>query len=65
MKRLLLPLLGALALPTAVNAFPFGNNLEFKNDIGTKTLIKGNTVYSEYLTVEDLEYLRSCRLFVG
>ena len=28
-KRLLLPLLAALALPTAVNAFPFGKNLEF------------------------------------
>ncbi len=55
MKRLLIPLLASLALPTAVNAFPLGNNLEFKNDIGTKTLIKGNAVYSEYLTVEDLE----------
>ena len=55
MKRLLLPLLAALALPTAVNAFPFGKNLEFKNDIGTKTLIKGDAVNSEYLTVEDLE----------
>ena len=46
MKRLLFPLLAALALPTAVNAFPFGKNLEFKNDIGTKTLIKGDAVYS-------------------
>ena len=55
MKRLLLPLLAALALPTAVNAFPFGKNLEFKNDIGTKTLIKGDSVYSEYLVVEDLK----------
>ena len=55
MKRLLLPLLAALALPTAVIAFPFGKNLEFRNDIGTKTLIKGNAVYSEYLTVEDLK----------
>ena len=55
MKRLLLPLLAALALPTAVNAFPFGKNLEFKNDIGTKTLIKGDAVNSEYLVVEDLK----------
>jgi len=55
MTRLLLPLLAALALQTPVNAFPFGKNLEFKNDIGTKTLIKGNAVYSEYLTVEDLK----------
>ena len=55
MKRLLLPLLTAIALPTVVNAFPFGNNLEFKNDIGTKYLIKGDAVYSKYLTSEDLK----------
>ena len=55
MKRLLLPLLAALALPTAVNAFPFGKNLQFKTDIGTKILIKGDAVYSEYLTIEDLK----------
>ena len=44
MERLLLPLLAALALPTAVNAFPFGNDLEIKNNVGEKTLIKGKTV---------------------
>ena len=33
MKRLLLALLAALALPTAVNAFPFGNDLEIKNKV--------------------------------
>jgi len=54
MKRLLLPLLAALALPTAVNAFPFGKNLQFKNDIGTKYLIKGDAVYSNYLSSKDL-----------
>ena len=54
MKRLLLPLLAALALPIAVNAFPFGKNLQFKNDIGTKYLIKGDAVYSNYLSSKDL-----------
>ena len=44
MKRLLLPLLAALALPTAVNAFPFGRDLEVKNTIGERILIKGATV---------------------
>ena len=44
MRKLFIPLLAAIALPTAVNAFPFGNNLEFKNDIGTKYLIKGDAV---------------------
>ena len=44
MKRLLIPVLAALALPTAVNAFPFGRDLEIKNTIGEKTLIKGATV---------------------
>ena len=54
MKRLLLPLLAALALPTAVNAFPFLKNLEFKNDIGTKVLIRGDNVKSVYLTKNEL-----------
>tara|TARA_Y100000589_G_scaffold273709_1_gene267231 strand:- start:734 stop:883 length:150 start_codon:yes stop_codon:yes gene_type:complete len=49
--------LAALTLHTAINAFPFGMNLEFKNDIGTKTLIKGGAVNSEYLVVEDLKRL--------
>ena len=54
MKRLLLPLLAALALPTAVNAFPFGNNLEIKNKVGEKTLIKGETVSIEKYSRKDL-----------
>ncbi len=54
MKRLLLPLLAALALPTAVNAFPFGNNLEIENKVGEKTLIKGKTVSTEKFYKSDL-----------
>ena len=40
MKRLLLPLLAALALPTAVNANPFSGDIVLKNDIGEKYLVK-------------------------
>ena len=54
MKRLLLPLLAAIALPTAVNAFPFGNNLEIENKVGEKTLIKGKTVSIQNLYKKDL-----------
>tara|TARA_B100000963_G_C22430273_1_gene581813 strand:- start:18 stop:665 length:648 start_codon:yes stop_codon:yes gene_type:complete len=55
MRKLFIPLLAAIALPNAINAFPFGKNLEFKNDIGTKYLIKGDAVYSKYLVAEDLK----------
>ena len=54
MKRLLLPPLAAIALPPDVNAFPFFKNLEFKNDIGTKVLIRGDNVKSVYLTKNEL-----------
>ena len=54
MKRFLIPLLAALALPTAVNAFPFGNNLEIENKVGEKTLIKGKTVSIQNLYKKDL-----------
>ena len=50
MKRLLLPLLAALALPTAVNAFPWGNDIVVKTDLGTKILVKESVVnVSTYL----------------
>ena len=54
MKRFLLPLLAALALPAAVDAFPFGNDLEIKNNVGEKTLIKGKTVSIEKFYKSDL-----------
>ena len=54
MKRLLLPLLTALVLPTAVSALPFGNDLEIKNNVGEKTLIKGKTVSIKNLYKKDL-----------
>ncbi len=36
MKRLLLPLLAALALPTAVDAFPWNSGIVVKNDLREK-----------------------------
>ena len=54
MKRLLLPLLAALALPNAVNAFPFGNDVTIENTIGEKILIKGKTISTENLKKNDL-----------
>ena len=54
MKLLLIPLLTVITLPNAVNALPFRNDLQFKTNIGTKILIKGNTVKSQYYSSSDL-----------
>ena len=47
MKRLLLPLLAAFALPTAVNANWFSGDIVEKNAIGEKTIVKSSTVFVE------------------
>ena len=47
MKRLLLTLLSALALPTAVNAFPFGGDILVKGDIGEEFIIKSSSVKTQ------------------
>ena len=44
MKRLLLPLLAALALPTAVNAFPWNKDIVVKTDLGEKFIIKDSAI---------------------
>ena len=44
MKRLLLPLLAAIALPTAVNANWFSGDIVVKNYLGEKTIVKKKTV---------------------
>ena len=44
MKCLLLPLLTALALPTAVNANWFSGDIVVKNYLGEKTIVKKETV---------------------
>ena len=44
MKRLLLPLLAALALPTAVNALPWNNDIVVKTKVGEKFIVKDSTV---------------------
>tara|TARA_Y100000589_G_scaffold256710_1_gene245915 strand:- start:24 stop:665 length:642 start_codon:yes stop_codon:yes gene_type:complete len=54
MKRLILSFLTILALPTAINAFPFGNDVEIKNKVGEKILIKGKTVSTNNLNKNDL-----------
>ena len=65
MKHLLIPLLAALALPTAVNAFPFGNDLEIKNKVGEKTVIKGKTVSIENLYKKDLINIIDKQIKIG
>ena len=44
MKRILLSLLAALALPTAVKALPWGSDIVVKTDIGEKYIVKDSTV---------------------
>ena len=53
MKRLLLPLLTALALPTAVNANWFSGDIVVKNAIGEKTIVKKGTIYIDENTVNE------------
>ena len=44
MKRLLLPLLAAIALPTAVNAFPWNKDIVVKTDLGEQYIIKDSAI---------------------
>ena len=44
MKRLLLPLLAVIALPTAVNAFPWSSDIVVKTDLGEKFVVKESAV---------------------
>ena len=55
MKRLLLPLLAALALPTAVNANFFSGDIVEKTDIGEKYIVKKSTVYKSKLWSNKLD----------
>ena len=56
MKRLLLPLLAAIALPTAVNAFPWSGDIVVKTDLDEKYVVKKTTVqvvdYSHNLLIK-------------
>ena len=47
MKRLLLPLLAALTLPTAVHANWFSGDVSIKNNLGEKTIVKKETLSIE------------------
>ena len=53
MKRLLLPLLAALSLPTAVSANPFSNDLIIKTSLEEKYTIKGKSIIRSNLKQED------------
>ena len=44
MKHLLLSLLAAIALPTAVNAFPWSSDIVVKTDLGEKFVVKESAV---------------------
>ena len=43
MRKLLIPLLAALALPTAANAFPWNKDI-VKTNVGEKYIVKDSTV---------------------
>ena len=47
MKRLLLPLLAALALPTDVNANWFSGDITIKSDVGSRFIVKKQTISSK------------------
>ena len=47
MKRFLIPLLAALALPTAVNANWFRGDITIKSDVGSRFIVKKQTISSE------------------
>ena len=53
MKRFLLPLLAAFALPTAVNANWLSGDFVWTNSVGEKTIIKKETIKLEKFTVND------------
>ena len=55
MKRLLLPLLAALSLPTAVSANPFSNDLIIKTSLEEKYTIKGKSIIRSNLKQEDFK----------
>ena len=58
MKRLLLPLLAALALPTAVNANPFSKDITFKTPLGEKYIIKGQSINRMNMNQDDFIKLK-------
>ena len=53
MKRILLPLLAALALPTAINANWLSGDIVETNAVGEKTIVKKGTIRLEKNTVND------------
>ena len=52
MERLLLPLLAALALPNAVNAFPWSSDIVVKTDLGEKYIVKKSSIQETKFDLE-------------
>ena len=52
MKHLLLPLMAALALPTAANAFPWGSDIVVKTDIGEKYIVMNRSLNIEIIFIK-------------
>ena len=63
MKRLLIPLLAALAFPTAVNANFFSGDIVEKTDIGEKYIVKKSTVYETKSWKNKLEIQKKIATF--
>ena len=63
MKRLLLPLLAALALPTAVNANLFSSDIIFETNLGEKYIVKKKAVSSRSNTLQTVKYLLSGEMY--
>ena len=63
MKRLLLPLLAAIALPTAVNANWFSGDIVVKNNLGKKYIVKKSTVTLEPEKIRILKYVLSGEVY--
>tara|TARA_Y100001968_G_C19129342_1_gene605901 strand:+ start:57 stop:632 length:576 start_codon:yes stop_codon:yes gene_type:complete len=60
MKRLLLPLISAFALPIGVHAFPFSKDILIKSDLNEQYVVKDSAVYpsefNKYLFLAKINY---------
>ena len=65
MRKFLLPLLAAVALPTAVNANPFSDDIVDKTPLGEKYIVKKTTIkIMEPYTIQDqFDYLKESPVF--
>ena len=59
MKRILLPLLTAIALPTAVEANPFSGDIVLKTNLGEKYIVKKKTVITTTNKIRIMKFVLS------